>query len=75
MCYSHFGNGFRNSSIITQLRTPLLKWSVYIPWGPDHFANGYFFDISAFVIIEEIATADPAFCFSRCHNDFEIADE
>ena len=50
MCYSHFGNGFHNSSIKTQLPSPLMKWGVYIPWGPDHFANGNFLDISTIVI-------------------------
>ena len=75
MCYSHFGNGFCNSSINIQIWTPLLKWGVCITWGPDHFANGYFLEISAIVIIKQIASGDPAFCFSGCHNDFEIADE
>ena len=43
--------------------------------GPDSFGNGYFLPFWTFVIIEkeEVASADPAICFSRCHN--EIADD
>ena len=77
MSYSHFSNEFCNSSINTQLQTPLLKWGVYIPYrvGQIILQMDIFLTFQQLSLIEEIASADPAFCFSRCHNDFEIADE